>query len=647
MSTQTQLNLLPRSRFTRGRVLKTPSFARLRPDRQPPDPRRPFPHQRESWAKLSAHLNESRATGVFEGLLIMPTGAGKTFTTAAWSMKEIINHGGRVFWLAHRDELLEHAADSFHRAVGLARRRRRVAVRIVSGAHCAASQINSDDDIVIASVASLARHPDIVTQMLNDPRIFTVIDEGHHSVAPSYELILRELRARPSRRLLGLTATPTRTLARERPRLNELFGNRILYEADVDELIERGILARPVLVRVDTHVNVDRDLTPSELAALEHGGDFNPAFLNRVARMERRNQAIVDHYVKYRGRYGKTLIFASTVDQAVLLAGRLRKAGVGADYVAAGRRNGRDNRAVLRRFRDPGDGLDVLVSVDLLIEGVDLPTVQTSVLARPTSSSIRAHQMAGRALRGPAVGGTAVAYLVALVDDWQRLPGCRDPFDLMPDLVERAVAPVPWGRGQPSAWTPPPEAVEAIASEVGALIPAQPTDSYESVTVCWYVLGDPVGGRACPAPIAVYSHQRRGWEAAIDHLEGLTAEALAAVDAATVISGFFEECEEPRPSTRALERLLEHFRSGCGRPVSYTPEDRLACDPRSLARQIFEEDLGERARTKLLEERYTPLARAIYPTPRDYRATVDDALCALHHADEAAWAVPSCPVYEP
>jgi superfamily II DNA or RNA helicase len=645
MLTQTLLPTIPDGQTVADGSLRPRSYAELRPDRQPTDPRRPFAHQRAAWEHLSAHLQESRTTGIFEGIMVMPTGGGKTFAASDWLMREVVDRGERVLWLAHRDELLEQAADAFYRSAGRARRRQQVAVRIVSARHDTAAAIAPTDDIVLASVATMARHLDDCDRLLADPRTFLVVDEVHHAPASNHRAILDRHRARPRRRLLGLTATPTRTVPRERPVLAGLFGDRILYEVEADELIELGVLARPVLVQVQTRVEVDRGLTPPEMAALGETGDFGRAWLNRVARIERRNQVIIDHFLKHRARYGKTIIFAINVEQATLLAGRLRAAGVPADFVAA-RRGGRENAAVLRRFRNPGGGLDVLVSVEILTEGIDLPEVQTVVLARPTASLILAMQMVGRALRGPAAGGTAVAYLVALLDDWRRLPRLQDALLPLHQQADLATVPAPGWRPYRPADVPTWDSIEAVAAQIRAIIPAHPTDSSEAVPERWCVLTDPAAGRPASPPVAVYSHQQAGWEAALAFVERLPAGELAAVDVATLTARFFGACVPPAPTARALGQLLEHFSGGGGRPESYSPEDRLSCDPRSLALQIVEDDLTEREKKELLERRYTPLARAIYPMPLSYRVAVDEALYALQYPDETAWTRTVSPVFE-
>jgi superfamily II DNA or RNA helicase len=625
-------------------VPRVRSFARLRPDKQPCDLRRPFPHQLEAWTRLSAYfLNLSEGGG--RGLLVIPTAGGKTFTVIAWIMLHVVASGCRVLWLAHSDELLEQAAREFHRAARRARPRDQIRIRIVSARHHRVDQIELDDDIVIASVASLARRPEVLNSLLADPRSMVVVDEAHHAPARSVRSILDVVDSCGSR-LLGLTATPTRTRVAERPVLLDYFGNRMLYEADATGLVEGGVLARPVFVRVDSNVPIDQGLTPSDLAVLNESGELPPRCLNSIAKNERRNQAIVDHYLKYRDRYGQTLIFAINTRHAVTLTGRLRAAGVAADFIAHDR-PGRINREVLKRFQDPDGGLDVLINVEMLTEGVDLPLVKTVILGRPTASLILLLQMIGRALRGPAVGGTEVAYIVALQHDWGLLPRGHDPVDLLPHVVLPADAGVSPGQTGPVLARPTWDELEAITLRVGTLLPALTTVSSESRVNSWYLLGPPDPTQGAGSAVPIYDHQVAFWQATIDHLGQLPADALANGDAKNLSADLFAKCKPPLPSPQAFDRLLEHFRSGHGRPVAYTPEARMASDPRTLARLIVEEDMGEQDRTRLLEARYTPLARAIFPTMRDFRAAVDNAAYVLQHPDEEHGTEFVNPVFEP
>ncbi len=611
----------------------------LRPDRQPSTWPRPFSHQREAWEHLDAELRTARPPAPLKGLLVMPTGSGKTYTAVHWLTRRILDQrGGRILWLAHRNELLEQAADTFHRMAGLAQQRDRLRMRLIAGDHHAVDQIEPDDDVVIASVMMLTRCPERLDALVRTRDTVLVVDEAHHGPAESYQAVLSRLA--PGHHRLGLTATPTRTRPRERPVLAQAFGNRILYEEDLDLMIERGILARPVPVRVTIHEHGSDALTAHEWADRDDTGDYSPALLRRMASLERRNRAIVDHYLQHRTKYGKTLIFALDVDHAVLLVERLRMVNVRADYVAR-RRDDRDNRSVLERFRRREDGLDVLVSVLLLTEGVDLPTAQTVLLARPTRSEILLRQMLGRGLRGPAVGGTELLYLVGFVEDWPQGLDLRDPFALVPDLVPPPPRPVAGaGRASSRPISPPWPQLRSTVQAMGILTPPITTEGFEAVSARWYVLGRAAGPDGL---LHVYGHQVPFFEAVIEQLLSLPATGLAAADPDELVARGLAACGTLAPHRRDLERLVDHMRAGGLRPHWYGIEERRACEPRVLAQQIWDGNLGVRTQSELIHARYGPLARAIYPTLRAYHAAIEDALFLLLHPQvggPAAWLDP-------
>ena len=137
-----------------------------------------------------------------------------------------------------------------------------------------------------------------------------------------------------------------------------------------------------------------------------------------------RNKLIVETYKANPEKYGQTLVFAVSVPHAVQLASLFRKAGIAADYVVSELRDPvtgvtvsrEDNERKLEEYRK--GNLQVLVNVNILTEGVDLPRTRTVFLARPTVSTILMTQMVGRALRGPAAGGDASAYIVSFIDEW-------------------------------------------------------------------------------------------------------------------------------------------------------------------------------------------------------------------------------------
>ena len=58
----------------------------------------------------------------------------------------------------------------------------------------------------------------------------------------------------------------------------------------------------------------------------------------------------------------------------------------------------KENEEKIKQYRD--GKLDVLINVNILTEGTDLPQTHTVFLTRPTISRVFMTQMVGRALRG-------------------------------------------------------------------------------------------------------------------------------------------------------------------------------------------------------------------------------------------------------
>lgn len=642
-------------------------FAIVEPKKQAADTRHPHAHQEEAWEQLTAHLRESKKSNVFQGMLVMPTGAGKTFTTARWLLEHVINAGGKVLWIAHRGELLTQAAGAFYELASVAKPDR-LRVRVVSSQHCSANQIDPADDILICSVMSLRLRSDIFRPLLEDRARFVVVDEAHHAVAGSYRHVLDDLLARPHRRILGLTATPTRTAERERPALARMFGQRPpLYEVSLGRLIELGILARPRPVTVQTNADVESLAVEKNREHLRKFHDIDEDWLAKIANLKARNDVIVGEYLRNKDTYKKTLVFAINVAHAALLASAFCEAGVASQYVASYRPDSHDTapghaasaeRAecesmnpadILARFRLRDGGVDVLVNVQMLTEGVDVPLVQTVFLTRPTMSEILLRQMIGRGLRGPAAGGTKDCYLVTFKDHWDRF---RDWMSSLPlDLTD--VPDEPEATPPPGAPTPGPvlTLVDAVPWELTRIAMASlqgldrvtPERVLEAIPAGHLLLQRIDDGDVIPRIVPVFAHQLPCWEELLKRIERSTPGTDAT---AATYDDCFEDCDPPRPSIEDIEAVLEHARDGGEVPQLVTFAERAAIEPLTIAREIVDQDLGERGRSELVNTRFGSLAKAIYTSEQQFRAAVDEALRWLHHGPPGA--LPrGVPVFEP
>ena len=61
----------------------------------------------------------------------------------------------------------------------------------------------------------------------------------------------------------------------------------------------------------------------------------------------------------------------------------------------------------------------MFINIKMLSEVTDIPNVQTVFITRETKSDVLLPQMIGRALRGPRMGWTEKAYVVAFIDIWK------------------------------------------------------------------------------------------------------------------------------------------------------------------------------------------------------------------------------------
>ncbi len=403
-----------------------------------------YKHQEEAVERLQTKIVRSNKNP-FEGLLVLPTGGGKTLTAAYWLAKNYLDKGKKVLWVAHRHELLEQAQRTFHKQLSykdIFPNKTKLNYRLVSGIHDKPVNIQRTDDIILSSKDSLnAGFDHLYNNWLkgNDKEIFLVIDEAHHATAKTYRKLIDNLRDKVGEfRLLGLTATPFRTAEAEQGLLAKVFPDDIVYKVDLRTLISRGILSEPIFEEVSTGFDMTRYLDDEQLDNLQY---FDIESIGRgtaqtIAENDQRNWAIVNRYINNKSKYKQTIVFALNVFNAIALNKLFQEQGIKSDFVISivkdmvtGVNLKKDNPEIINRFRK-GD-LEVLINVNILTEGTDIPNVQSVFLARPTISPILMTQMIGRGLRGERAGGTKDAYIVSFIDEWREKVAWVNPEKLL------------------------------------------------------------------------------------------------------------------------------------------------------------------------------------------------------------------------
>ncbi|MFI2432440.1 DUF3427 domain-containing protein [Streptomyces sp. NPDC018693] len=334
----------------------------------------PFPHQRDMLERLRV---EREIRDHHQNLLVAATGTGKTVMAALDYRTMRDQRGGelpRLLFVAHRKEILKQSLRTYQ--------------EVLADASFGELLFNGheprDYTHVFASVQSLN------LQRLEqfDPAHFDVIviDEFHHATANTYRRVLDHFR--PTE-LLGLTATPERMDG-----LNvqdEFFDGRIAAEMRLWEALEADLLCPFHYFGIPDGT----DLTQLNWRA----GNYDRNELGNLLTASHARALIVIKQVKNKISNPSTmraLGFCVTKAHAHFMAGEFRKAGLQAAALDS------DSSPAAREqtLNDLKAGrIQVIFSVDLFNEGLDIPDVDTLLLLRPTNSATVFLQQLGRGLR--------------------------------------------------------------------------------------------------------------------------------------------------------------------------------------------------------------------------------------------------------
>lgn len=307
--------------------------------------------------------------------LVLPTGSGKT-RLAIRIMLQVLDRsqheGAMVIWVTHRRQLRTQATRELQRAINLG--------TPDLPAHATALLAGQVEICMVSKLAeTLDRHAGRVE--------LVVVDEAHHAAADSY----RPIFDRTPLRGLFLTATPNRTDSLP------IGIDQIAYATTYRDLFDRGVIVEPVLDEL-TIDGFDWSLAErvEELAAylLDEAGD----------------------------RFLKTLAVVSRVEHAELLHEALlqllspghvlNEDDVGFAH-GGGSSTGQDTQDFLDEFQVRPRGI-LIATNQLLGEGFDDPSVDSTVVTYPTQSILDLMQVAGRCMRS--APGKQSAYVVQVRD---------------------------------------------------------------------------------------------------------------------------------------------------------------------------------------------------------------------------------------
>jgi superfamily II DNA or RNA helicase/HKD family nuclease len=334
---------------------------------------RPYPYQRDMLERLGV---EREVHGRHRNLLVAATGTGKTVMAALdyKQLRERHDRDLRLLFIAHRKEILQQSLRTYQD----------ILLDANFGESLHSGEIPERWTHVFASVQSL--NAQALDRLAPDHFDVIVIDEFHHGTSPTYRKIVDHFKPME---LLGLTATPERMDGKNIQ--DEFFDGRIAAEMRLWEALDSKLLS-------PFHYFGLSDTTDLSAAEWKRGA-YDVSSLSNVLTGNKVRAGLVVKAAKEKvadPNRMRALGFCVSIAHAHFMAESFRLAGFNAVAVS-GETPADQRRQALADLRS--GALQVVFSVDLFNEGIDVPDVDTLLLLRPTSSATVFLQQLGRGLR--------------------------------------------------------------------------------------------------------------------------------------------------------------------------------------------------------------------------------------------------------
>ena len=334
-------------------------------------------------------LKETRENGNKKGLVISATGTGKTYL-AAMDIKQFFkinsNTENKLFeinksktsnikflFIAHREELLENAINVFSKILKIDKNE---FGRIYGGLK------EIDKSIIFASIQSLRNCYNEFKPSFFD---YIIVDEFHHSTSDSY---LKTLSYFNPKFLLGLTATPKRMDGKD---ILSLCDYNVVDEIGIKEALEEDLIVPFHYFGVNDYM-INYDNIPYK------NGKYNEKVLLENLLLNTRTDYIVEKINKFGfdGDKLSAVAFCQNIEHAFFMKEEFTNKGYKSAVITANT-SSNERSEILDKFKNKK--IEILCVVDILNEGIDIPTINLLLFLRPTMSSTIFIQQIGRGLR--------------------------------------------------------------------------------------------------------------------------------------------------------------------------------------------------------------------------------------------------------
>lgn len=309
-------------------------------------------------------LRRNRDLGVKRSLVVAATGSGKTYL-AAFDARNF--DANRLLFVVHRDAILVEARKTFERVFGAERS---------YGIYTGKNQ-DLDADFIFATNTMMSKH---LQNFDNNEFDYIVMDECHHICANSYKSIMEYF---TPGFVLGLTATPERM---DNQDVFSMFENNVPFELRLRDAIINNLVV-PFHYYAIRDEFADYSASDKSKVAREIAKTANVNFIaSQIEKHKKPNEKL------------KCIAFCTSIEHAKTMADEFLSIGY-ASIALTGKNDLGERIRAFHDLQDETNDLEIICTVDILNEGVDIPGINMVLFLRPTESSTVFLQQLGRGLR--------------------------------------------------------------------------------------------------------------------------------------------------------------------------------------------------------------------------------------------------------
>ncbi|MDN5046454.1 DEAD/DEAH box helicase [Aliarcobacter butzleri] len=343
--------------------------------------------------KALEKLENLRNKGEKKALIIAATGSGKTYLSA-FDVKKF--EAKTILFLVHRENILIKAKQSFEN----------ILPEINSFGLYTGNKKEQDKNYLFSTIQTMSSN---FLEFSQDFFEYIIIDEAHHVASPSYKKILDYFKPKF---LLGLTATSNRMDGNS---IYEVFDENIALDIRLNEALENNLIVPFHYYGINDIQSIDYenvDLTRIDLLA-------------KLLSVNKRVDFIIDkmNFYSNSGNKRKILGFCVSKDHCNFMSEEFNKKGINSITLTSEDSISKREDSI-KRLENENDSLEVIFTVDIFNEGIDIPSINMVLFLRPTNSPIVFVQQLGRGLRKyknkefltvlDFIGNHKKAYLIAL-----------------------------------------------------------------------------------------------------------------------------------------------------------------------------------------------------------------------------------------